>query len=68
MQRMFVSKDGFMYRLSDALRIDNFLLNLDEKDGFLIRADGMDVDVTCYVNGHEAGFRVVQMGLGVTDA
>lgn len=68
MKRMFVSMTGIMYRLGGGLRIDNFLHSIDEKDGFLIRADGVDVDVTCYVDGHEVGFRVVQMGGEVTDA
>ena len=68
MKRMFVSMTGTMYRLGGGLQIDNFLHRVDEKDGFLIRADGVDVDVTYYVNGYEVGFRVVQMGGEVTDA
>ena len=68
MKRMFVSMAGTMYRLGGGLRIDNFLHRVDEKDGFLIRADGADVDVTYYVDGYEVGFRVVQMGGEVTDA
>lgn len=68
MKRMFVTSTGAMYRLGGGLRICDFLDSIGDDEGTLIRADGEEVDVTYYYDGHEVGFRVVQMGGEDADA